>query len=204
MANIQPKATEFPILSQKDALLDLSAKYAHDSDLEAISVYTNYTLSPAPFIAPTKDNLKTAISTNTLDHPTKCICLAKSIDKYSSQVCDSLISNSLASHIRERMLWKEETNTVSLGSSPLEELEHNVDTFPITLDNMSIDNIFFANNGIRCTAQSSECELTAETPAVLTYLTLALKCSSVFCKTLYVLPNAQINVCKHRLVYSSC
>ena len=69
---------------------------------------------------------------------------------------------------------------------------------------MSIDNAFFADNGIRSITLYSEYKLTNKTPAVSTYLTLALRCSSIFCNTIHILPNAQINVFKHRLTCSSC
>jgi len=67
-----------------------------------------------------------------------------------------------------------------------------------------MDNAFFANNGIRSIALYSECKLTDETPVVSIHLTLALRYSSIFCNTIYILPNAQINVCKHGLTNSLC
>ena len=69
---------------------------------------------------------------------------------------------------------------------------------------MSADNAFFANNSIRYIALYSECKLTDKISVVLTHLTSASRCSSIFCYTIHVLPNTWINIYKYGLVYSFC
>jgi len=95
IANIQPETTSFPLFPQKDPLPDLSTKHTHD--LNAALAHTSCSQSSTPFIAPTKNNLETNTSTDTLDHPMKWTCLAKSADEYNN-------SNSLVSRIGERTL----------------------------------------------------------------------------------------------------
>ena len=168
---------------------------------------TNSTLSPmppenTPLTSSAMIIADSAAPTST-DYLAKCTCLAKSTEKINKNMCDSIISNSLASQIGDRTLW--ENNMVSLGSLFQKPLNEDVKVSPgAPFDDISIDNTYLAESNIRCTASLKECRIATNILLASNCLISALGCSSTQCSLLNILTNVQINHYMHGLAYSTC
>jgi len=149
----------------------------------------------------TKEVLNVTTSFYNKNHPTKCFCLAKSSKEHVSQEHKNTISNSLALHIGERILWDKKDNTVSLGSQTHKTLNHDKSTLSV----MSTNNSLFADNGLRCAAFPYKRKYSTNLHSVLECWIIALNYSDrKYCSLTHVLKNACIKLCPHRLASSAC
>ena len=120
-----------------------TVKQFHNPGDDAIVMPTNSTLSPMPPentpLTSSAIIIADSAALTSTDHLAKCTCLAKSTEKINKNMCNSIISNSLASQIGDRTLW--ENDMVSLGSLFQKSLNENVKVSPgAPFDDMSIDN----------------------------------------------------------------
>jgi len=147
-------------------------------------------------------------NTNTIDpygedHPAKHTCVTP-LKNYTTNEGNLVTSKSLASRIEKGSLWEENNDTVSLGSQTYEIEEQNGNIFD-AIDFMSVDNLLFADNGIRCTVLSHECDYSTNLLSVSKPWIIALNCRmKIYCSVTHVLKNAHIQICIHGLTFFAC
>ena len=170
-------------------------------------VHDNNILSPIsystmPFMCSTANNASTA--SLSVDHLTKHSHTMGSTEVYSIKECKSVIFNSLATCIMSKRLWKKDSNMVSIGSLSKEILDFSGNIFASTeYDNMSIDNVFFTESSIRYSPPFYKNGCNAYVHSVLNHWISTLNYSSIE-YMLNVIPSAYLNLCAHRLAYSTC
>ena len=155
-----------------------------------------------PFMCSTANNASTA--SLSVDHLTKHSHTMGSTEVYSIKECKSVIFNSLATCIMSKRLWKKDSNMVSIGSLSKEILDFSGNIFASTeYDNMSIDNVFFTESSIRYSPPFYKNGCNAYVHSVLNHWISTLNYSSIE-YMLNVIPSAYLNLCAHRLAYSTC
>ena len=188
----------------KSDSLECAPKCIRNPDFDPKLTCTSHASSPIDkdsLNVCTKEALNVTTSSYNEDHPAKHFCLAKSSKEYVSQEHENTISNFLALCIGERMLWDKEDDIVSLGSQTHETLDHNESILSV----MSINNLLFANNGLRYTAFLYKHEYSTNLYSVLECWITALNYSDrKYCSLTHVLKNACIKLCSHRLTSSAC
>ena len=212
MPNIEQGTPILSHVNQNNVLLKIQAtnhtlKYIQTSSEDQVPVHDNNILFPISHSAmPSMCSKANDVSTASLsvDHPIKHSHTMGSIEEYSIKECKLVISNSLAAHIRSKRLWEENSNMVSIGSPSKEILDFSGNVFAGTeYDDISIDNVFFTESGIRYSFSFYRNGYNTYTHSVSNHWILTLNCSSVE-YMLNIIPSAYLNLCAHGLTYSTC
>jgi len=200
---LHKKPLVFPHTYQSDAPLEVhntyqAQKWARGFENDATSTLSPTSLENNLLTITARTNLDNAVVTPTSDYPAKRSCLDKSIEKMHKLV----ISSTLASYIGTRIPWDKDADIVLLGSPSLRSESHTIGTSPSELlDDVDIEDTYFAENGIRYANLLYECKTSAKILLAMDCWTLTSSWSSVHCSLLYTLPNAQIMLCVYSIAY---